>query len=154
MDFLTGFLLSTDWKRDSYDVIFVIVDRLTKIVYYKSVKTIVDTAGLRKIIINVVVWHHSFFQSIVNDQGLLFSSKFWFLICHFLTIKQKPFTAFHLQIDGPTERQKSTMKAYLGAFVKHGQNNKARLLPMTKFAYNNAKNTSIGYISFELTVRA
>ena len=51
---------------------------------------------------------------------------------------------------GQTERQYSTMEAYLRAFVNYEQNNWARLLPMAEFAYNNTKNDSIGYTSFEL----
>ena len=42
------------------------------------------------------------------------------------------------------------MEAYLRAFVNFKQNNWARLLPMAKFAYNNAKNSSIGRTPFEL----
>ena len=42
------------------------------------------------------------------------------------------------------------MKAYLQAFVNFKQNNWARLLLMDEFAYNNAKNTSIGFTPFEL----
>lgn len=42
------------------------------------------------------------------------------------------------------------MQVYLRAFVNFKQNNQARFLPITKFAYNNAKNTSTGYISFKL----
>ena len=46
------------------------------------------------------------------------------------------------------------MEVYLQAFLNFEQNNWARLLPMAKFAYNNAKNTSIGYTSFKLTSHA
>ena len=42
------------------------------------------------------------------------------------------------------------MKTYLQAFVNFKKNDWARLLLMVEFAYNNAKNASIGYISFEL----
>ena len=42
------------------------------------------------------------------------------------------------------------MKAYLRAFVNKEQNDWACLLPMAKFAYNNAKNTSTGQTPFEL----
>ena len=42
------------------------------------------------------------------------------------------------------------MKAYLQTFVNFEQNDWARLFSMTEFAYNNAKNTSIGHIPFEL----
>ena len=42
------------------------------------------------------------------------------------------------------------MELYLRAFVNFEQNDWARLLPIAKFAYNNAKNASTGYMIFEL----
>lgn len=42
------------------------------------------------------------------------------------------------------------MKAYLQAFVNIEQNNRAKLLLIVEFIYNNANNTSIGYMLFEL----
>ena len=42
------------------------------------------------------------------------------------------------------------MEAYLRAFVNYKQNDLAKLLPMTEFAHNNAKNASTGYTPFEL----
>ena len=42
------------------------------------------------------------------------------------------------------------MEAYLRAFVNFEQNDWAKLLAMAKFAYNNAKNLSIGHMPFEL----
>ena len=62
-----GFLVSTDWKGKSYDSILVIVDKLTKIVYYKPVKITIDALGLAKVIIHVVVRHHGLPNSIIID---------------------------------------------------------------------------------------
>ena len=42
------------------------------------------------------------------------------------------------------------METYLRAFDNWKQNNLARLLPMTEFTHNNAKNASIGYTLFIL----
>lgn len=42
------------------------------------------------------------------------------------------------------------MKAYLYVFVNFETNNWAKLLLIADFAYNNAKNTIIGYMPFEL----
>ena len=117
MDFVTGLPLSADWKGDNYDSILVIVDRLTKMVYYEPVKVTIDTPGLAEVIIDVIVWHHGLPDSIVTDKGSLFTSKFWSSLCYFPRVKRGLLTAFHPQTDGQTERQNSTMEAYLRAFV-------------------------------------
>ena len=150
MDFMTGLPVSTDWKGKNYDSILVIVDRLTKMVYYKPVKITINAPGLAEVIIDIVVRHHGLPDSIITDRGSLFTSKFWSSLCYFLGIKRRLSTAFHPQTNGQTKRQNSTMEAYLRAFVNWKQNDWARLLPMAEFAYNNAKNASTGHTPFEL----
>ncbi len=117
MDFVTGLPIFADWKGDSYDSILVIVDQLTKMVYYVPVKVTIVAPGLAEVIIDVVVRHHGVPESIVTDRGSLFISKFWSLLCYFLGIKRKLSRAFHPQTDGQIEKQNSTMEAYLRAFV-------------------------------------
>ncbi len=119
-------------------------------VYYEPVKVTIDAPDLAEMIINIVVHYHEVPESIVTDRGLLFTSKFWSSLCYFLGIKKKLSTAFYPQTDSQTERQISTMEAYLRAFVNWKQDNWARLLPMVEFAYNNAKNASTSHNSFEL----
>ena len=112
----------TDWKSKSYDSILVIVDRLTKMVHYKLVKITIDAPGLAEVIIEVVVRHHGLPDSIITDRGSLFTSKFWSSLCYFLGIKRRLSTAFHPQTDSQTEKQNSTMEAYLRAFVNWEKN--------------------------------
>ena len=119
-------------------------------IHYEPVKVTIDAPGLAEVIIDIVVRHHGLPDSIITDQGSLFTSKFWSSLCYFLGIKRKLSTSFHPQIDGQIEKQNSTMVAYLRAFINFEQNNWARLFPIAKFAYNNAKNTSTGYLLFEL----
>ena len=68
--------ISTDWKKDSYNLIFVIIDWLIKMVYYKLVKIIINTLGFAKIIINITVRYYGFFDLIIINQKLLFILKF------------------------------------------------------------------------------
>ncbi len=123
MDFVTGLPILADWKGDSYDLILVIVDRLTKMVHYVPVKVTINALGLAEVIIDVVVHPHGVPESIVTDRGSFFTSKFWSLLCYFLGIKKKLSTAFHPQTDSQTERQNSTMEAYLRIFVNWEQDN-------------------------------
>ena len=150
MNFVTGLPILTNRKGDSYDSIFVIVDRLTKMVHYKPVKITINALSLAEVIINVVVRHHGLPNSIVTDQRFFITLKFWSSLCYFLDIKRRLSTAFHPQADGQTERHNSIMESYLCAFVNFKQNNWAWLFPMAEFAYNNAKNASTGHTLFEL----
>ena len=153
IDFVMGLPILTDWKRDSYDLILVIIDRLMKMIHYEPVKVTINTPGLAEVIINIVVRHHGLPDSIIIYRGSLFISKFWSLLCYFLGIKRKLSTAFYSQTDGQIKKQNSTMEAYLWAFVNFEQNDWAQLLLMAEFAYNNAKNASIGHTPFELNCR-
>ena len=105
MDFMTGLLLSSDWKSNSYNAILVIVNQLTKMVYYEPVKVTIDAPGLAEVIIDVVFWHYGLLNSIVTDKGSLFIPKFWSLLCYFLGVKRRLSIAFYPQIDGQTEQQ-------------------------------------------------
>ena len=148
-----GLPILTDWKRNRYNSILVIIDWLTMMVHYKPVKVTIDALSLAEVIINIVVRYYGLSDSIHTDRRSFFTSKFWLSLCYFLGIKQRLFTAFHPQTDGQTERQNNMMEAYLQAFVNFEQNNWAQLLPMAEFAYNNATHTSTGHTLFELNYR-
>lgn len=64
---MTGLSISANWKSNSYDSILVIVDQLTKLVYYKPVQVTINILGIGKVIIDVVVCHHKIPVSIVMD---------------------------------------------------------------------------------------
>ena len=104
MDFVTRLSISANWESNSYNSIPVIVDRLTKMVHYEPVKVTIDTPGLAEVINNVVMRHHGVPELIVTNQGWLSIFKFWFLLCYFLGIKQRLWTAFYPQTNGQTER--------------------------------------------------
>ena len=119
-------------------------------VYYEPVKVTINALGLAKVIINIVMQHHGLPDSIISNCKAIFISKFLFSLCYILGIKRRLSTAFHFQTNGQTEQQNNTMEEYLQVFVKFEQNHQARLLPMAKFAYNNAKNASTGHMPFKL----
>ena len=76
IDLVTGLLILTNWKGNSYDLILVIDNWLIKIVYYKPVKVIINISSLAKVIINVIVRYHGLLNLIVSNSKFLFISKF------------------------------------------------------------------------------
>ena len=74
MDFVIGLPQSADWRGDGYDSILVIIDWLTKIVYYKPVRMTITVPVLVEVIFNIVVRYHGLPNSIVSDHGSVFMS--------------------------------------------------------------------------------
>lgn len=97
INFVTGFSLSVNQNRNSYNWILVIVDYLTIMVHYKLYKTTINITGLAKVIITIVVGHHGLSKLIISDEDFWFISNFWFLRCQFLSIKQKLSITFILK---------------------------------------------------------
>ncbi len=149
MDFVTWLPKSKDWRGVKYDSILVIVDRLTKMVHYKPVLTTLDVEQLAWVLIEAVIKYHGLPDSIVTDRGSLFTSKFWSSLCYYLNIKRRFSTALHPQTDGQTERQNSTIEAYLQAYCRFEQDDWVRWLPTAEFAYNNSRQASTMMSSFE-----
>ena len=73
MDFITGLPRT----HSSYDSIWVVVDRLTKVAHFIPVKTTYTSAKLAKIYMTRIVCLHGVPRTIVSDRGTQFTSKFW-----------------------------------------------------------------------------
>jgi hypothetical protein len=73
MDFIVG--LSPTQAR--YDLIWVIVDRLTKVAHFILVKTTYSGAKLAELYMSRIVCLHGVPKNIVSDRGSQFTSKFF-----------------------------------------------------------------------------
>jgi len=83
-----------------YNVIYIIVDRYTKIaLYLPTVKTITVTK-LADLFLNKVVRRFRAPRGIISNCGSIFTSEFWLELCFATKIKYRLSTAFYPQIDG------------------------------------------------------
>lgn len=94
--FVTNLPILKDQKKNNYNSILVIVNKLTKIVYQNPIKTTINLAKLAKIIIYMIIKYYNLWDSIISNKNLLFTSKFGSSLCYFLGIKQKLSTVFYL----------------------------------------------------------
>lgn len=67
MNFVIGLLIYSDWKGENYDLIIVIIDWLTKMVYYILVKIIIHASGFTQVILDIVVKYYRLPNSIICD---------------------------------------------------------------------------------------
>lgn len=57
-------------------------------------------------------------------------------------------SGYHLEADGQTEHANQTFEQYIHIYCSYQQDNWNILLPIAKFAYNNAPNASTGISPF------
>lgn len=72
---MTRLSKSKNWQKKKYNLIFVVIDWFTKIIYYKPILIIINMKLLAQILIKMVTKYHSLLDSIVTNWGLLFMSK-------------------------------------------------------------------------------
>lgn len=99
------------WKRNSNNLILIIVYKLTKIYDYKLVKIFIDISWLAKKIMDILFRHTDPLNSIISNLATLFNFKFSFFLCYFLYIKQRLFITFYSQINFQTKRQNRTIQS-------------------------------------------
>ena len=73
MDFITK-LLRTE---KGFDAIWVIVDRLTKSAHFLAIRESSSAEKLADIYVSEIVSHHGVPVSIISDQDVRFTSRFW-----------------------------------------------------------------------------
>ena len=119
-----------------YNLILVIVDRLTKMVYF--IPTIEKTLaeGLARLFRDNVWKLHGLPKSIISDRGPQFIAGLMRELNKMLEIKSKISTVFCPQTDGQMEKINQELEQYLRMFIDHRQEHWLDWLGMAKFAYN------------------
>lgn len=137
-------------SRSGFDAIFVVVDKLTKMVHFIPTTTNVNAPQLAHIFFKEVVRLHGLPSSIVSDRDARFTSKFWRALWQQFGTKLAMSTSFHPQTDGQTERANRSLEDMIRAYVNHKQSDWDIHLPALELATNNSKQASTGYSPFYL----
>ena len=146
MDFITH-LPPT---RSGFTSIFVVVDRLTKMVHFLPTydkSTAEETAALFRDRVFVL---HGMPQVIVSDRDAKFTSAFWQELHKLLGVKLTMSTAYHPQTDGQTERMNRILEDMLRHFINSHHDDWDQFLAPAEFAINNAVNSSVQNTPFML----
>ena len=136
-----------------YDLILVVVDRLTKMVYFipTTEKTLAE--GLARLFRDNVWKLHGLPKSIISDKGPQFAAGLMQELNEILGIKSKLSTVFHPQTNGQTERVNQELEQYLRMFIDHRQEQWPEWLGTAEFAYNNKAHSSTQTLPFKANYR-
>jgi hypothetical protein len=96
MDFIVGLPCT----RTSYNSIWVVVDRLTKVSHFIPMKTTYTGATLAELYMSQIVYFHSVPKKIVLDRGTQFTSHFMQQLHEALGTHLNFNSAYHPQTDG------------------------------------------------------
>ena len=137
MDFITDLPSS-----GSYDSIFVIVDRFTKMAHFVPCTKSITGEETAQLFIDNIYRYHGLPKDIISDRGTQFVSRFWRTLFKILKVDIKLSSAFHPQTDGQTERVNQVLEQYLRCTINYQQDDWTTLLPLAEFAYNNTVHSS------------
>ncbi|GJT66449.1 putative reverse transcriptase domain-containing protein [Tanacetum coccineum] len=145
MDFVTKLPKTTN----SYDTIWVIVDRLTKSAHFLPMRENDPMEKLMKLYMKEVVTRHGVPISIISDRDGRFTSLLWQALHKALGTRLDMSTAYHPETDGQSDRTIQTLEDMLRACVLDFGKNWDRHLSLVEFSYNNSYHTSIKAAPFE-----
>ena len=132
-----------------HDVVWVIVDRLTKSAHFLAVRMIFTLERFCRLYIQEIVQLHGVPISIVSDRDPRFPTHFWKSFQKAMGIQLTMSTAFHPQTDGQSERTIQGLEDMLRACVLDHKGSWEEHLPIVEFAYNNSYQVSIQMAPYE-----
>ncbi|GFX68290.1 hypothetical protein TNCV_2816651 [Trichonephila clavipes] len=129
--------------------IIVCTDYSTRYAITKALPT-AEVDEIAKFLLEEIVLRHGAPRVIITDRGAVFRSRLVSSLVDLCNIDHRFTTAYHPQTNGLTERFNKTLADMLSMYVDVEQKNWDEILPFVTFAYNTAKQETIGFTPFYL----
>nr|GEW25096.1 hypothetical protein [Tanacetum cinerariifolium] len=133
----------------SYDLFWVIVDRLTKSAYFLPKKKTDGIEKLAELFLKEIVCRHGVPVSVISNRDSLFTSRFWVSLQKALGTQLDLSTAYHPKTDRQRERTIQTLEDMLQACVIDFGCSWDKHMSLVEFSYNNSYHASIKAAPFE-----
>ena len=124
-------------KSQGYEVILVMVDRLTKYSHFVPISHPYSAAKVASLYMHYIFKLHGMPTSIVSDRDATFTSLFWSELFRLQGTNLVMLTAYHPQIDGQTEIVNKSLKQYLRTFTSDKPHRWAEWFPLAEFWFNS-----------------
>nr|GFA29910.1 reverse transcriptase domain-containing protein [Tanacetum cinerariifolium] len=143
------FVIKLPRTSNRHDIIFVIIDRLTKSAHLIPTREAESMDTLTWLYIKEIISRHGVPIFIISDHDSHFTSKFWQSLQNALGTQLDMSTPYHLETDGQSERTIQTFEDMLRACAIDFGKGWEKHLPLVEFSYNNSYHASIKAASFE-----
>ena len=137
-------------KSHGYEVILVVVDRLTKYVHFVALSHPYTAARVSVVFMRDIFKLHCMPQSIVCDRDAVFTSKFWAELLKLQGTDLAMSLAYHPQTDGQSKVVNRSLEQYLRAFAHDKPNTWFDRLHLVEFWFNTNYHTSIKLTPYEV----
>ncbi len=136
---IMNFVIELSKIKNDFNVILMIIDRLTKMHHYVSCvieKEETSVEETTRLLINQIWKLHELSSTIVSNRDFQFVSLVWKAICQRLKINVKLSTIFHSKTDDQSEIANQKMKRYLRSYCNYQQDDWFEWLFIAEFALN------------------
>ena len=132
-----------------HDVVWVIVDRLTKSAHFLVVRMTFTLEDFCQLYIREIVHLHGVPVSIVSNRDPRFIAYFWKSFQKVMGTRLTMSTAFHPQKDGQSKKVIQVLGDMLRACILDHKGSWEEHFPLVEFAYNNNYQASIQMALYE-----
>lgn len=131
------------------DVIFVLVDQLTKSNHFMAISHPYSVATVTQVFIDNVYWLHGLPSNRASDRDLVFMSEFWKELFKQLGVSTCTSSMYHPQTDGQTKVVNRWLETYLRCMMAERPSSWAKCLPLAEWWYNMSFHSTINMSPFE-----
>lgn len=144
MDFIEGLPMSR-----GKDVIFVVVDRLTKYAHFLALSHPYVVEQVVEDFLDNIHKLHGMPNAIITDRDRIFTSGLFHKIFKAKKVQLRFSTAYHTQTDGQTERVNQCLESYLRNMTFQEPKNCSPWLALAEWWYNTTYHTAIQMTPFK-----
>jgi hypothetical protein len=146
MDFVTGLPVT----KQGYDALFIVTDRLTKMVRIIPTHTTATAPDTARLFVDNIVRLYGVPKGIVSDRDSKFTSMFWKSMFSMLGTQLHMSSSYHPQTDGQSERSNQTVEQILRCYTSKFMDDWDTHLGLAEFSLNSAISASTGISPFKL----